>query len=275
MPNTPAICYIVPRGDKALLVNIYDGNGWDFSAQSIDVAVIMAVIELYLNEFDPELLFSGGITISNSTSSDAPITLFSPHSHIREIHLRVDSSQYGQLTLQLAHELTHFFLRGNSEHANNWLFETIAEVASLFFLKRLVRVFSVLDSQVLTGQGLHNCGSAIHAYRTSRLNSITSITDPVDWYRKQASYLLDHKIDRKLNLQAAQILLPLFESQSGTWNVLLCAPLENTPLNELLPKWITRCNLTSPRSTGLLHQIHTTFLGTELCPPECPKTEAD
>ncbi|NCC69248.1 MAG: ImmA/IrrE family metallo-endopeptidase, partial [Clostridia bacterium] len=122
-------------GDKSISVQIIDGNGWDFSQARYDCLIMLNLIACYLNAFDPAYLFSGQITIARS-HEDFPRTLYGRTKEDRTILISSDNLRWSQQVYQLAHELTHYFLGTNSEEANNWFYESLAEIASLYFLER-------------------------------------------------------------------------------------------------------------------------------------------
>lgn len=259
------------RGDKKITVNIIEGNGWNFNEGDRNSQVIYSVVELFLNEFSPELLFGGLINIGYNSSSDHPICLFTTFYNVRTILLRVQPGIWNQLNYQLAHELTHFFMKDNSFESDNWFFETLAETASLFFLKKMSIAFAASNDLCFRNYYQH-----FMTYRQQQLEKEPAASlDPQVWYRQHKDYLLAHKIDRGLNLQAAKMILPLFESLPGAWNVLLFAPLENTPLDQLLPKWIARVPTGYHPCMQLLQGFHSIFLGSGGCQTVCPKTQAD
>ncbi len=258
------------KGNATLHVEISDENGWDFNNAYDDCFVMMAVIELFMNELDPDLMFSGSIIIFYESKALCPRTYYLQNSQLFSIMLTAPARSWPQQAYQLAHELTHCFLRSSIDQENNWFFETIAEVASLFFLKKLFKVFNQYPVVKL-----RKFAPYFLAYSDNILNPAEDVKNPSEWYRTHELDLLQNKINRELNLQAAKILLPLFESLPGSWNVLLFANLDNTPLNVFLPKWIARVPEGNHPCRRLLQECHTIFLGSGECQKACPKNPAD
>lgn len=256
------------RGSRQLHVKIIDGNGWNLAASPTEVLLIASVIELFLNEFNPEFLFSGSIEVANDPAADAPVILFGMDARHRRINLNLTTSydppltilNWPQMAFQLAHELAHYFSCVNSCHADDWFMETIAEVASLFFLKKMDDVFSQHPLDRFRG-----CSFLFRSYLDARLQSVPCIDRNCSqaWYQQNFQALNRSKTERRLNLQAAKMLLPLVESLPGAWNALLFAPpAGGDPLSVFLAKWIARCPEGSCPCRRLLEECRTMFPGT-------------
>lgn len=267
------------KGNKTLHVEIKEGNGWDFSTSTNGVFLITTVIEMFLNELDPEFLFSGCLTIANDPEADAPITLWGKDFQHCRINLSISTNNtppftvldWPQMAFQLSHELVHFFAGENSFRANNWFMETIAEIASLFFLEKMSNLFSQYPADQFRSYAI-----LFSTYRHNRLEKVPWIdrNDALQWFQANSQLLNCSKMNRELNLQAAKILLPLFESQPGSWNVLRFAPLVNSTLSGFLHIWIARCPEGNHPCRHLLEECHTIFLGNAESEKETPKTPA-
>lgn len=245
------------RGDKKIFVNLIEGEGWNFQADGRSSDVIYSVVENYLHELSPELLFGGFINIGNSSRSAYPFCFCGKYYNFRTILLCVELGLWNQLTYQLAHELTHYFLKDNGHESALWFFEVLAAAASLYFLKKMAIGFAASKSECFVRYAPNFMN---YRYR-QLMHATASISDPKAWLQKHESHLLSHKTDRELNLQVAKKLLPLLESQPGCWNILLYAPLENSPLNQFLQKWISRVPARRDSERILLETIHTVFCG--------------
>lgn len=236
------------RGEKSIKVKINNCVEWNFNAGLNEVVIMMSLVDLYLKEFDPELIFSGDIEISY-WNGPYPIIEQGERFEFRKIRLTAKKGCHEQMVYQLSHELTHYFLKDNGSESASWLYETVAETASMFFLKKLNDAFSL------------GFGGKFFVYRENHLCLTPCIINPRDWYRKNEGTLLLEKTNRELNRQVAKKLLPCMESSPGCWNVLLYAPLENAPLSTILQKWMTRVPEQRKCDRILLEKFHTIFLG--------------
>lgn len=224
-------------GDNALNVRIWNGNGFDFQNIPYDCSVMMQVIEIYLREFDSNLLQNGHVDVANCPMRTSPVTLYGIHNYNRVILLHTATGKWSQFCYQLAHELTHFFIGGNNENSNNWFYESIAELASNYFINKMSESFSKSAYSYF-----NDYAGALKDYLNATiLTEASPIANPSSWLAEHEEELLNNKTNRLLNAQCAKLLLPYFESTSGIWNILLLAPHENISLNQLLKHWKASC----------------------------------
>lgn len=226
-------------GDNALNVRIWNGNGFDFKNALLDCSVMMQVIETYLKEFDSALLQKGHLDVANCPVCQSPITLYSKHNYNRVILLHTQILKWSQICYQLSHELTHLFIGGNKEDSNNWFYESIAELASNYFISKMSESFSKSSFPYFKTYA----ASFKDYLNDTPLARSSPIENPSSWLSEHEAELLNNKTNRDLNAQCAKLLLPYFESNSGIWNILLLAPHENVPLIQLLEHWKDSCKV--------------------------------
>lgn len=227
------------NGAAKLQVSIQDGYKWDFSRFPQDPQIMSMLVYVYWIHFFPEICPSGHITISN-WDQEYPQCCWSTDPAKREIFLSTDNSFLSQEIYQLAHELTHYFIGGSEEGHNNWFYETIAEVASNYFLLKMAKIFE--DDKKFPASyadGLRGYAEKLTGYAEKRTGCAKAelIPDPRLWLLKNGNELLTNKENRKLNAEAGKVLLPYFLAHTDIWNILLFAPLKNEELSMLFTDW--------------------------------------
>lgn len=220
------------NGAAKLQVSIQDGYKWDFSRFPQDPQIMSMLVYVYWIHFFSEICPSGHITISN-WDQEYPQCCWSTDPAKREIFLSTDNLFWSQEIYQLAHELTHYFIGGSEEGHNNWFYETIAEVASNYFLRVMSKIFEV-DKKFPASyaDGLRGYAEKLTGCAKAEL-----IPDPRLWLLKNGNELLTNKENRKLNAEAGKVLLPYFLAHTNIWNILLFAPLKNEELSMLFSDW--------------------------------------
>lgn len=223
---------IFENGSAKLEVNIKDGCKWDFSSYPEDPYIMATLVACYWRHFFPEICRSGRICIKNS-EAEAPQCCWSSNPANREIFLVTDNALWAQEIYQLAHELTHYFIGGSREEHNNWFYETIAEIASNYFLHVMARIFEI--SKNLPA---YYAGSLMnYVNKFTGCAKAEPISDPRLWLLKNENELLTNKVNRTLNAEAGKVLLPYFLKHTDIWNILLFAPLKNEELSMLFTDW--------------------------------------
>lgn len=221
------------HGDKKINARIWHGKEWEFETDIYPPQVMFHLINCYLNKIDPVLLHDGHIDIAYWADNDSPITLYNENPYNRVILLNAKDRRWCQYVYQLAHELTHYFIGGTKDEHNNWFYESIAELASNYFLLEMEKIF------------LKSLNTDFSSYaknfsdyqKMTILSKVAEISAPAAWLLEHEAYLLQNKTDRALNAQAAKLMHPYFQSKPDIWNILLFAPHETCSLSELLGDW--------------------------------------
>ena len=216
-------------GDKKLNVRIWNSPEWDFEQFSRSHQIMFQLIGCYLSKLAPALLHNGHIDIAYWHDDDSPITLYNENPHNRVILLNVKESYWCQYVYQLAHELTHYFIGGTKDEHNNWFYESLAELASNYFLLEMSRIFSTYGDSYAAKFSSYQ--------KTTELSKSNDIASPSEWLKSHEADLCQNKTNRALNAEAAKLLLPYFQSKPDIWNILLFAPHETCSLSELLGDW--------------------------------------
>ena len=221
------------QGKYRLNARIWNGKKWDFEKSSWDAALMMHLVGLYWQEFDADHLYDCHVDITCRNTDEGPVTIFSQDERNRIILLHSGAGLWCQQIYQLAHELTHFFIGGKEENHNNWFYESLAELASSYFLEKMAVACTISQFP-----NIKNYANAFSDYiNSTSLNAAPAISTPAEWLKEHERHLLQNKTDRALNAQVAKLLLPYFRKEKGIWNILLFAPHKNCPLADLFPQW--------------------------------------
>lgn len=223
----------IPHGDKNLIVTFSNGSRWDLQNNQYDVSIMLNTVACYFYQLNAELRFSGKVSIT-SWDIDYPLTEWNATDPTcRTIYLASDSLYWSQQVYQLAHELTHYFIRGTQDDHNNWFYEALAELASNYFLLKMAG-----NCKNSSDQRFQQYASSLSSYQQqTSMYEAPDIDDVSLWLRKNESYLLSHKEARCLNAQVAKLLFPYFQKEKDIWNILLFAPHQNTCLADLFLPW--------------------------------------
>lgn len=223
----------IPHGDKNLIVTFSNGSRWDLQNNQYDVSIMLNTVACYFYQLKAELCFSGKVNIT-SWGVDYPLTEWNvadPTS--RTIYLASNHNYWSQQVYQLAHELTHYFIRGTQDDHNNWFYEALAELASNYFLLKMAE-----NCKQCSLLGFQKYASSLSSYQQqTSMSTAPDIDDISAWLKKNESYLLSHKEARNLNEQVAKVLFPYFQEEKDIWNILLFAPHQNTCLADLFQCW--------------------------------------
>ena len=225
--------FLIKHGDKNLIVTFSNGSRWNFQNNRCDASIMHDTVVCYLHQLNAELCFSGKVSIT-SWDIDHPLTKWNvadPTS--RTIYLASNHRYWAQQVYQLAHELTHYFIRGTQDDHNNWFYEALAELASNYFLLKMAG-----NCKNSSHQRFQQYASSLSSYQQQTLMYEAPDIDDVSlWLRKNESYLLSNKEVRRLNAQVAKRLFPYFQKEKDIWNILLFAPHQNTCLADLFQCW--------------------------------------
>jgi len=194
-------------GKYRLIARVWDGKKWDFEKCSIDAALMMYLVWLYWMEFDANYLYDCHIDIACRNTDDTPVTVFSQDERNRIILLHSRSGLWSQQIYQLTHELTHFFIGGKEENHNNWFYESLAELASNYFLEKLAAASDASQFPLIK-----NYAGAFRDYlTTTNLHNAPAIPVPAEWISEHESYLLQNKyrsFSKRASCEAASPVLP-------------------------------------------------------------------
>ena len=244
------------QGKYRLNARIWNGKEWDFEKFSWDAGLMMHLVGLYWTEFDAGHLYDCHVDITCRNTDEGPITIFSQDEKNRIILLHSKAGFWCQQIYQLAHELTHFFIGGKEENHNNWFYESLAELASNYFLEKMTAACAGSKFSLIK-----NYAMKIPGYIAgTNLYKAPPIPDPSTWLKEHEPHLLRNKTDRALNAQVANLLFPYFRKEKGIWDILLFAPHTNLPLTELLSLWKNKLSVNKPELVHHLEYLQKLFL---------------
>lgn len=206
---------------------------WDFEKSFYDPALMMYLVGLYWTEFDADHLYNCHVNIICRENDEGPIAIFSQDERNRIILLDSETGFWCQQIYQLAHELTHFFIGGKEDNHNNWFYESLAELASNYFLKKMATACAASHFSPIRDYA----AKIPHYIAGTKLNKAPAILDPGKWLKEHEPHLLQSKTDRVLNAQVAKLLFSYFRKEKDIWNILLFAPHKNCSLAELFSNW--------------------------------------
>lgn len=194
---------------------------------------IVETINKFLEEIEPYNRPAGILELAYD--HDGPIAFFPDRPDYRKIGLCTVPYYYSQLVYQLTHEMVHYIARHNPG-ANTWFEETLAELSSLYFLKKSAVCWASLNNkkhlQIFAPNHIN--------YLNNCLSKITVINEDEirKWFEKHQNELLRDCCCRSLNSEAAVYLLPYFETHAGIWNILGTIPKDRQPdFSSYLSKW--------------------------------------
>lgn len=155
-------------------------------------------------------------TLVNNLRFDFPQTL----STYDEIHICCMDTSWAQIVFQLSHEFCHLMIGKEVISNMRWFEESIAEVASLFFMTELSTVWKNIG--IL---GNPEYADSLVQYVQQRLNtdttclsfSLVEIGNPSSRIWK---YLEKEPYNREANRRIAKKLLPIFNTNPFLWKTI-------------------------------------------------------
>ncbi len=135
---------------------------------------------------------------------------------IREIHLNTELMYISQAAYQFAHELCHMRIPFFVGEDLRWFEESVCEMASHFFLKKLS--LELANEKYKDHPALQRYAPKFSEYSAQVLNGAKEVdlTSELQMRRFTLNcYLRDE------NLYVAKLLLPIFERNPGLWEAVL------------------------------------------------------
>ena len=196
-----------------------------------DLRDIQQVLESVANELRAQVAYPSDATLNIRVvpRSGAPRVLYQrgPAGEY-VVQLTARNERWFQYAYQFSHELCHIFsnfdhkeMKGNEAVTDNqWFEETLCETASLSTLKHLALSWAdTPPARKWVGYAPAFAAYAdyLMAAEHRRLPDGQSLSR---WYRENQAPLRENPYQREKNELAANALLPLFESTSGTWRAI-------------------------------------------------------
>ncbi len=192
---------------------------------------LIPIIEQYFGASVPSF------TLVNDLRFDAPCTT----STYDEIHITCMDTSWSQIAFQLSHEFCHLMIGRPVTKNLRWFEESIAEVASLFFMSKLSDVWE--NKGIL---GNPDYANSLRKYVYDRINSVTPITNLSDATMPSPlrNQLISNPEDRSLNLQIAIKMLPIFYKNPCLWQIVPCLGVlpADQPFSQSFAEWKKRCD---------------------------------
>lgn len=136
--------------------------------------------------------------------------------HLREIHLNTEMRYVSQAAYQFAHELCHMRIPFFVVDDLRWFEESICEMASHYFLKKLSMYFA--NEANPAPAALKNYAPKFASYSASILEGAKAVDLTSELQMRR--FTLDCYL-REENLYVAKLLLPVFEEHPELWEALL------------------------------------------------------
>ena len=147
----------------------------------------------------------------------SPIVLFKrgPNGEYR-VRLSAKNTAWAQYAYQFAHEVGHVLCNyAKYKDANKWFEETIAELASLYALRRMAEEWKKKPPY----RNWKSYAPSLRKYADNRMKKFTlpEGTTLAAWFRENEPALRKSATRRDDNTKVAGALLPLFEMSPGQW----------------------------------------------------------
>lgn len=152
-------------------------------------------------------------TLINSLRFDYPQTL----STYDVIHICCMDTSWAQIVFQLSHEFCHLMIGKPVTQSLRWFEESLAELASLFFLRKMGDVWE--QKGIL---GYPEFSAKLRNYADNRMASAgmsISLSDIMQPDSALWKNLIANSYLRMINLQIAIPLLPVFEENPSLWHI--------------------------------------------------------
>ena len=192
-------------------------------------------------------------TLVNNLRFDTPCTT----STYDEIHITCMDTSWSQIAFQLSHEFCHLMIGRPVTKNLRWFEESIAEVASLFFMTKLSKVWE--NKGIL---GNPNYANSLKKYVQNRINSVPPIVNLSDAATPSPlrNQLISDPENRALNLQIAVKMLPVFNANPYLWKIVPCLGLlpADKSFSQSFVEWKKLCDKHMHPALNALQNCFTT-----------------
>jgi hypothetical protein len=171
------------------------------------------------------------------------------------VGLAVEGNLWARFSFQFAHEFGHCLMdHANDtkkrwhklEHANQWLEESICEVASLFSLRGMAQTWKTKPPY----PNWKGYSSALADYARQRMEEpkhcLPAGTTFSAWFASEEAGLRKAWAQREKNMIISQQLLPLFDAQPDGWEAITFLKLGTRDVNKTLAKNISEWSANAP-----------------------------
>ena len=210
-------------------------------------ADIQALLDDTASHIDRELRkpVEGTINILNLPSQEDPITFYrQDRKGPFDVNLTARDHFWSQYAYQFAHEYCHVqsgyeLLHGNP---NNWLHESICELASLYTLRRMGERWR--KKPPYPNWAAYAPELTAYADKIISARSLAGVSDPefAAWLMAEEPELRKDPYQREKNKIVACRLLGLFEECPGGWNSIRALPASTATLLDYLKDWRAACS---------------------------------
>jgi hypothetical protein len=195
------------------LITVAPGD-WGTSSPADIQAVLSSAAASILRDFPvirPPLAFVV------TRSFEAPYVSHQRHSSgAYQVHLDSRDRHWAQLVFQFGHELGHVLAGYRDErNPNMWFEEMMCETIALHTLRQVAREWR--HHPPFDDEGWRQYASSLSEYASQRLSSVSEPGRLDRWYWTNAEVLRENPTARELNIQAASVMLRMFEADPGQW----------------------------------------------------------
>ena len=216
MPLLLLFAWMTPiQGKEPVVIRVVGVNWGDVAVPDIEV-VLTSTAETLWEYAQPEVIRP----VIVMRSKEGPIVLFKrgPRGEYF-VKLNTGDRYWCQYAFQFAHEFGHILCQyKDGDPSNKWFEETICEVASLFALRAMAKIWEDYPPYPnWSGYSKH-----LRQYATERIDRY-KLKDDVHlstFFAENAVYLKTHATDRTRNAAVAIRLLPLFEKHPEGWKAI-------------------------------------------------------
>lgn len=153
-----------------------------------------------------------------------------------EIFLNCQIFSWAQAAFQFAHELCHYSIPGDVPGNLRWLEESICQMASIFFLCRLTRLWKAKNVQYRASDG------RLYAeYFAEYAENYMQSAEPVDLKVQETIADLERNCyQRDKNQYISGLFLPIFKKNPNLWSAIpaLCELHPDQSLQASLDEWL-------------------------------------
>lgn len=243
--NTPRIISVSIFKDLQLQLREHDDWG---DNQRIDLLVMLKDVASHIGR-EVHSPISGSIIVEPTPSPDLdPMVLYrSSMSDPYIVQLSARDRRWSQFSYQFAHEFCHILMRFDrlKENPNQWLHESICEVASLYTLRKMAVRWRENPPFPNWAAYAHQLSAYVNQCLTKTESFAKRERTSLTWLNENEEYLRNNPYDRLKNAVIAYRLLPLFEEMPNSWNTLSRMPQSTPNLVQYLKDWqeaVEQCN---------------------------------
>jgi len=216
------------------------------------------------------------LKINVTRGEGSPVSLFKRGEN-GEIRMRLTASKlyWAQYSYQFSHEICHVLCGYENDYRGNlWFEETLAEMASLYCLRRMSEVWRT-DPPYKSWKGFapHLRSYTDDIIRKRKDYPQLLKTGMRTYYATHARHLRLHPVDREKNGAMAIALLALFERRPDQWNAIRYLNSTPSPKGETFAQYLSKWHNAAPeKHRGFVASIADMY-GIELKKTPPPETD--